>query len=58
MEDKSLKIEIQKPVAYLHHEATKSVIPVYKPINWLQRKAIKWLFGLVYKKVEHGKNDF
>lgn len=50
MEDKSLKIEIQKPVAYLHHEATKSVIPVYKPINWLQRKAIKWLFGLIYKK--------
>lgn len=51
MEDNSLRIEIQKPVAYLHHEATKSVIPVSKPINWLQRKFIKWLLGLEYKKV-------
>lgn len=51
MDDNSLRIEVQKPVAYLYHEATKSVIPVYKPINWLQRKAIKWLFGLKYKSV-------
>lgn len=51
MEDNSLRIEVQKPVAYLHHEATKSVIPVFKPINWLQRKFIKWLLGLEYKKV-------
>lgn len=49
MEDNSLRIEVQKPVAYLHHEA--SVIPVFKPINWLQRKFIKWLLGLEYKKV-------
>ncbi len=50
MDDNSLIIEEQKPVAYLHHEATKTVIPVYKSINWLQRKAIKWLFGLEYKR--------
>lgn len=51
MDDNSLRIEIQKPVAHLYHEATKSVIPVFKPINWLQRKFIKWLLGLEYKKI-------
>lgn len=51
MEDFSARIVQPKPVAYLYHEATKSVIPVYKRINRLQRKFIKWLLSLEYKEV-------
>lgn len=57
MESFNVRIEQPKPVAYLHHKATKTVIAVYTPINWLQRRFIKWLFGLDYEKVWYGKDD-
>ncbi len=40
-----------KVVAQLVHEQTKSIIPVFKPMNWLQRRMIKWCFGLKYQNV-------
>jgi hypothetical protein len=57
MEDFSARIVQPKPVAYLHHKATKTVIAVYTPINRLQRWFIKWLFGLDYEKIQYGKDD-
>lgn len=44
-------IEQPKVVAQLVHEYTKSVIPVFKPMNWLQRRMIKWCFGFRYEKL-------
>lgn len=41
--------EQPRAVAQLVHEATKSIIPVYKPMNWFQRRMIRWCFGLRYE---------
>lgn len=43
--------EQPKAVAQLVHEYTKLTIPVFKPMNWLQRRMIKWCFGFRYKKL-------
>lgn len=43
--------EQPKAVAQLVHEYTKSIIPVFKPMNWLQRRMIKWCFGFRYEKL-------
>lgn len=39
---------LPKVVAHLVHEPTKTVISVYKSMNWFQRWMIKWCFGLKY----------
>lgn len=44
-------IDQPKAVAQLVHEYTKSVIPVFKSMNWLQRIMIKLCFGLRYEKL-------
>ena len=44
-------IQLQKPIAYLRHDATHTNISVYKKIPKIQRFFIKWLFGLEYKEV-------
>lgn len=44
-------IEQPKAVAQLVHKYTKSIIPVFKPMNCLQRRMIKWCFGFRYKKL-------
>lgn len=41
-------VGIDKPVAYLWHEATKSQISVYKKMNRFQRFMIRICFGLKY----------
>lgn len=49
MDDKNYAhIEQPKVIAHLVHEPTKTVISVYKPMNWFQRWMIKWCFGLKY----------
>lgn len=45
-------IDQPKAVAQLVHEYTKSVIPVFKSMNWLQRIMIKLCFGLRYEKLK------
>ena len=47
-------IDQPKAVAQLVHEYTKSVIPVFKSMNWLQRIMIKLCFGLRYEKLKYG----
>lgn len=47
----SYRLELPKAVAQLKHEYTHSVILVFKPMNWLQRKMIAWCFGLKYEKL-------
>ena len=44
-------IDQPKAVAQLVHEYTKSVSPVFRPMNWLQRIMIKLCFGLRYEKL-------
>lgn len=44
-------IKIEKPVAYLQHEATKAQIAVYRKINRFQRFMIRICFGLKYIKL-------
>lgn len=46
-----IKMTPDKPVAYLVHEATRTNISVYKPINVFQRCMIRICFGLRYVKV-------
>lgn len=46
-----VKTTPDKPVAYLVHEATRTNISVYKPINVFQRCMIRICFGLRYVKV-------
>ena len=41
-------INIDKPVAYLRHEPTRTQIAVYKKINRFQRLMIRVCFGLEY----------
>lgn len=41
-------INIEKPVAYLLYEATKSQISVYKKINRFQMFMMRICFGLKY----------
>lgn len=41
----------EKPIAYLVHEATKTSISVYKPINIFQRYMMKICFGFKYIKI-------
>ncbi len=49
MEDKNYAhIEQPKVIAHLVHEPTKTVVSIYKPMNWFQRWMIKWCFGLKY----------
>ena len=45
-------IDQPKAVAQLVHEYTKSVIPVFKSMNWLQRIMIKLRFGHRYEKLK------
>lgn len=44
-------IEQPKAIAKLVHKSTKSIIPVYKPLNWFQRLMIRWFFGLKYERI-------
>ena len=44
-------IYVEKPVAYMLHEATKSQISVYKKINRFQRFMIRICFGFKYVKL-------
>lgn len=44
-------IQLQKPIAYLRHDATHTNISVYKKIPKIQRFFIKWLFGLEYREI-------
>lgn len=44
-------INIEKPVAYLRHEPTKTQIAVYRKINRFQRFMIRICFGLKYVKL-------
>lgn len=46
-----IKMTPDKPVAYLVHEATRTNISVYKPINVFQRCMIRICFGFRYVKV-------
>lgn len=48
--NESYNIKLPQPVGYLVHEATKTSIAVFKPINWFQRVMIKWCFGFKYEK--------
>lgn len=47
----SFFFEQPKAVAQLVHEYTKSIIPVFQPMNWLQRRMMKWCFGFIYEKL-------
>ena len=47
----SFFFEQPKAVAQLVHEYTKSLIPVFQPMNWLQRRMMKWCFGFIYEKL-------
>ena len=44
-------INIEKPVAFLKHEATKTQIAVYKKMNLFQRFMIRICFGFKYIKI-------
>ena len=44
-------IYVEKPVAYLLHEATEIKIAVYKKINRFQQIMMRICFGLKYIKV-------
>ncbi|NDV63894.1 hypothetical protein D0T60_01345 [Bacteroides sp. 224] len=52
-------IKQTKVLGHLVHEATKTKIAVYKPINRFRRLMIKWCFGFRYETVESilTKND-
>lgn len=47
-------IQVEKPVAYLVHKATKSILPVYTPIGWFKRFMLRFCFGLKYNKEQNG----
>ena len=49
--NKSCFIKLEKPVAYLKHEATGVQIGVYKKINRFQRFMIRICFGLKYYQI-------
>lgn len=42
-------IKSPQPIGYLRHDATNSVISVFKHINWFQRRMLYWCFGLKYE---------
>ena len=44
-------INIEKPVAYLRHEATHTEFAVYKKIGRFQRFMIRICFGLKYIEI-------
>lgn len=48
--DEKMRIKINEPVGYLHHEPTKICIPVYKKINVFQRWMLNLCFGLRYEE--------
>lgn len=50
MSENTFHFEQPKAVAQLVHEATKSIIPIYKPLNWFQRRMIRLCFGFKYEK--------
>jgi len=39
-----------KPIGYLEHEETKTLIPVFKRIGWFHRCMLRWCFGVKYTK--------
>lgn len=45
------KIEFEKPIAWLEHEATHQNIAVYEKINRFQRFMIRVCFGLKYREL-------
>lgn len=53
----SCKIKIEKPVGYLEHEPTDTLIAVYKPISRFKAFMLNWCFGLKYKRYEKGNNN-
>lgn len=50
-EQQGYLIDIEEPVAYLRHEATRTQIGVYKKINRFQRFMIRICFGLKYIEI-------
>jgi len=43
-------VECPKPIGYLEHKPTKSMISVYTPISWFKKFMMRWCFGLTYHK--------
>ena len=44
-------IDQPKAIAKLVQKSTRSIIPVYKPLNRFQRLMIRWCFGLKYERI-------
>lgn len=42
----------QKPIGWLEHKPTATLISVVEPIGWFKKLMLKWCFGLEYKKKE------
>lgn len=45
------EVECPKPIGYLEHKHTKSMISVYTTISWFKKFMMRWCFGLTYHKI-------